>query len=71
MGLRSPDRTGVLIVRLWIEASHETGLRARITKSLDATKSEEVTAVASTADGICEVVKEWVDDFAAHDGRTP
>lgn len=65
MSIRSPDRTGVLIVRLWIEASHETGLRARITRSLDSSKDEELTAVASTADGICEIVKKWVDDFTA------
>lgn len=63
MGTRSPDRTGVLIVRLWLEASHETRLRARITRSLDSVAGGDFTSVVSSADGICDVVKQWVDDF--------
>lgn len=58
-------------MRLWIEASHETGLRARITRSLDSLRGEEITAAASTADGICEIVKEWVDDFTELDRLDP
>lgn len=64
MKVLTSDRTDVLIVRLWLEASHETGLRARITQTLGTTASEQPVAVASSADGICAVVKEWVDAFA-------
>jgi hypothetical protein len=64
MEIQSPDRTGMLIVRLWIEAHHERGLRARITQTLDATATEQSVAVASSAEDICAVVKGWVDDFA-------
>jgi hypothetical protein len=58
------DRTGVLILRLWIEASHETGLRARITQTIGKSAGEQSVAVVSTADDICAVVKRWVDDFS-------
>lgn len=59
------DRTGVLIVRLWIETNHQRGLRARITQTLDTMTGEESVAVAASADDICAVVKRWVDDFAS------
>lgn len=59
----SSDRTGVLVVRLWIEANHERGLRARITQTLDAIDGEQSVGVAASADDICAVVKRWVDDF--------
>lgn len=59
----SSDRTGVLIVRLWIEANHELGLRARITQTLDTTATEQSVAVAASADDICAVVKRWVEAF--------
>jgi hypothetical protein len=64
MKLRSSDRTGVLIVRLWIEANHERGLRARITQTLGATATEQSLAVTASADDICAVVRRWVEDFA-------
>ncbi|HVL89949.1 MAG TPA: hypothetical protein VM841_06915 [Actinomycetota bacterium] len=58
------ERTGVLIVRLWIEVNHDQGLRARITQTLDTGAGEQSIAVATSAEGICAVVKEWVQDFA-------
>jgi hypothetical protein len=63
MKTQTTDRTGVLILRLWIEANHETGLRARITQSLDSTAAEQPLAVAASADDICAIVKQWVHDF--------
>lgn len=62
---RSPsDRSGVLIVRLWIEENHAHGLRARITQNLDTAAGEESVAVAASSEDICAVVKRWVEDFA-------
>lgn len=65
MSASTTDRTGVLLVRLWIEANHETSLRARITQSLDTMAIEQSVAVASSSDEICKVVKQWVDDFTS------
>ena len=50
-------------MRLWMEATHMQGLRARISQSLDAATGEEPVAVAASADEICKVVKRWVEDF--------
>lgn len=55
----------MLIVRVWIEASHEKGLRARITSALGDTAAEQSVGVASSAEDICTTVKQWIDDFAA------
>lgn len=63
----SADRSGVLIVRLWIEANHPQGLRARITQTLDSMAGEESVALAASADDICTIVKRWVEDFARPD----
>lgn len=58
------DRTGVLIVRLWIEDDHPTRLRARITQTLEDTSREKTIAAASTNEDICAIVKRWVETFA-------
>lgn len=55
----------MLIVRVWIEASHEKGLRARITSALGESTAEQSVSVASSAEDICTIVKQWVDDFTA------
>jgi hypothetical protein len=60
----SSDRSGVLIVRLWSEANHQRGLRARVTQILDTMAAEESVAVAASAADICAVVERWVEDFA-------
>jgi hypothetical protein len=57
------EPTGLFIVRLWFEANHETGMRARITKTIDAKATEQSGAVTASADGICAIVKEWVEAF--------
>jgi hypothetical protein len=72
MKVLSSDRTGLLILRLWIEANHETGLRARITQTLDTMAGEQPVAVAASADDICAIVKQWVqafEDAAPRDGN--
>lgn len=55
-------RTGVMIVRIWIEGSDGT-LRARLTETLDVTAREDTTRVASTLEEIVEIVSSWVDGF--------
>jgi hypothetical protein len=65
MKRHTSDRTSLLIVRLWVEAHHETGLRARITQCLDTTTTETSVTVASTADDIYDVVRQWVENVAS------
>ena len=59
------ERTGVLVVRIWVEPGVGGGLRARMTSTLDATEHNEVVTVASTSEGIAAVVRQWIDDFIA------
>ena len=59
----TPDRTGILIVRLWIEGTADGGLRARITQTHDTTGPEQAMASAATPDDIYSVVRTWVETF--------
>ena len=59
------ERTGVLVVRIWVEPGAGGGLRARMTSTLDVTEQDEVVTVASTPEGIAAVVGRWIDDFVA------
>jgi hypothetical protein len=58
------DRTGVMVVRVWIERS-DGSLRARLTETLDLTTHEETSCAASSAEEIVEIVSRWVQAFAA------
>jgi hypothetical protein len=57
------ERTGVLVVRAWIESDAAGGLRARITRTLDLTTHDEITSTASTPAEITRVVVDWLDAF--------
>ena len=65
------DRTGILVVRLWIEANARDGFRARITRTLDAAGPEQAPASAATPEDIYAVVRTWVEAFVASDGAIP
>jgi len=60
----SSDRTGLLILRLWIESSHDSRLRSRITHTVDKQSAEQSIAVTDSIDVICDVVRQWVQAFA-------
>ena len=63
-----PERTGVLIVRVWIEASSPSGVRARITETKDLEEGERTSTVTGTREEIVAIVSEWLDAFAADSG---
>lgn len=74
MNDRSSHRTGVLIVRVWMEPDHPTVLRARITQVGDNTRDERSVAVSSSSEEICAIVRRWIatftnPDLAAGDGH--
>ena len=64
----STDRTGILVVRLWIETNAGDGFRARITRTLDAAGPEQAAATAATPEDIYAVVRTWVEAFVTSDG---
>jgi hypothetical protein len=60
------ERTGVLVLRAWVQRGIGTDLRIRITGTRDVTKTKgaDVAATASTPEQVCEVVHAWLDDIA-------
>lgn len=62
MGTQS-DRTGILIVRLWIEGDAHGGFRARITQTLDSASREQTTTTAAVPEGLYAVIRTWVEAF--------
>ena len=65
MKTKTFDRTGILIVRLWIEGNASEGFRARITQTLDATDGEQAMSTAANPEDIYAVVRTWVEAFAS------
>jgi hypothetical protein len=64
MKSQTPDRTGILIVRVWIEGSSDEGFRARITQTLDSAGAEEATAAAAAdPEDVYTAVRTWVEAF--------
>jgi hypothetical protein len=63
----SRERTGVLVLRVWIEpgARDDDGLRARITAEHDLGSGERVTKTAATVEATIAIVRDWVETFAA------
>lgn len=57
------NRTGLLIVRLWIEGNATDGFRARITQTLDSTGTERAVGMAGTPADVSAVVQKWIDEF--------
>ena len=57
------ERTGLLVIRAWIEANGETRLRARITRMVDVDAQEQISTVAATPEEITGTVVEWLETF--------
>jgi len=65
MNMSSANRTGILIVRLWVEANAHEGFRARITQTLDSGAPGQAMATAGTPDELYAVVRTWVEEFTS------
>ena len=63
MKTQAPERTGMLIVRVWIEGNAREGFRARITQTLDSTGREQAMVAAANPDAIYAAVRTWVEAF--------
>jgi hypothetical protein len=60
-------RTGVLVVRAWLEGSPPGQLRARITQTLDISAPREVVRVVGSADDVLALVRAWLDALRGND----
>ena len=57
------QRTGVLVLRVWLEDSEQDALRARITETLDISTSSEIERTAVGEAEILRAVGLWVRSF--------
>lgn len=59
------ERTGVVVLRAWIEqdASPGGGLRVRITQTPDIAQPESVTAVVASVEDAIRVVRRFLEEF--------
>jgi hypothetical protein len=70
MGRPEPERTGVLVVRVWLEGPPETGFRARVTSTPDLAGHEEFAVTAATPEDVYRAVRIWLEQLVAPIPRT-
>jgi hypothetical protein len=60
------ERSGVLILRAWVESGEGSSLRIRITGTRDVTggKGSDISEAASTVGQVCDVIRDWLDELA-------
>jgi hypothetical protein len=59
------ERTGLLIIRVWIGEDADTRPRARITQLLDLAAPHPVVTAAQSAEAIHVIVQRWLEAFLA------
>ena len=59
----SDERAGMLVLRAWVEDHDEHPLRVRITRTVQGRMTEPVTSASVTIEGICTVVRAWLEDL--------
>ena len=62
-----PDRTGLLILRVWTESAAPDGFRARITDCPDLEVDRQEIAVFSRPDQVEAYVRRWLAGVARPD----
>lgn len=71
MGTIAEERTGVLVLRAWIEAGEEPNLRVRIIRLVQGDAAEPVSLATVTIDGVCLTVRSWLEDLLCGLEATP
>jgi hypothetical protein len=57
------ERTGILVVRVWLEPGTPDRLRARLTQAADLGDPATPLDVATGVPGICDAVEAWLRRF--------
>jgi hypothetical protein len=58
-----PERTGILVIRVWVEQDDAGRLRARLTQAADLGDPATSLDVATGVPGICDAVEAWLRRF--------
>ena len=59
----SVDRTGLMIIRAWLEEGSSEPLRVQVRVSTDVTTGLEHTVTFARVDEVCAAVREWLDEM--------
>ncbi|MER5932576.1 hypothetical protein [Streptomyces sp. NPDC002054] len=59
-------RSGVLVLRVWLEGGRSDGFRARIIATVDG--EQKPPAAASRTVDVLQAVRTWLDDLLERDG---
>jgi hypothetical protein len=59
----APERTGILVVRVWLEQDAPGRLRARLTQAADLGEAPTTLATAADVAGVCAAVEAWLRQF--------
>jgi hypothetical protein len=62
---RQRGRTGLLVIRIWVEAGSDVGIRARITRTLDLEAERSSVVYASSIEDVAAAVSSWLRAFVA------
>ena len=58
-----PERTGILVIRVWLERDAPGQLRARLTQTGNLAEAATTLATASDVRAVCEAVEAWLRRF--------
>ncbi len=59
----APERTAILVIRVWTERDAPGQLRARLTQTGDLGEAATTLATASDVGGVCDAVEAWLRRF--------
>ena len=59
----TPPRTGILVIRVWLEQEGPGRLRARLTQAADLGDPGTTLSTASDLPGVCDAVEAWLRRF--------
>jgi hypothetical protein len=61
--MRLSERTGVIVVRVWIEGDGNDGFRARISATADVSQPARTTFAAGNLEDVIRIVRDWLQEF--------
>jgi hypothetical protein len=64
-----PERSGILVLRVWVEQDDAGRLRARLTQAADLGETATTLAVAAGMPAICDAVEAWLRQFVDSQDR--
>ena len=58
-----PERTGILVIRVWLEQDAPGQLKARLIQAGNLGEAATTLATASDVPGVCDAVEVWLRRF--------